>query len=206
MDPPPRCFVIVLFLLFLGGSIALFGVSVWVLIKYEAVQNLVASTPTLLEDSAFCGITAGIVAFLTAIWGACGIRRNNKFILSVSVAGLFMTACIEFVVLIMAFLFVGQFDQQYGSIATASLKRHYRCTTAAAATVTSAWDDLQTTNHCCGFFNGTDYVESFYDLTTSHLQPWPFSCCLTSESGTIVNMATCLDSENTSYTHANTVT
>ncbi|XP_076812647.1 tetraspanin-18B-like isoform X2 [Clavelina lepadiformis] len=153
-------------------------------------------------------IVVGGIISLIAFLGCYGAYSENKAFLGVFFIVLVVIVLLEIAMLVVAFEFYVDIAIYIAPTAVNSIKELYGQSPVTASAATASWNTLQATLDCCGFYNGSDYNSSLFDvMMNTNVQPWPESCCiLASGSQQFVNLTSCTNTEppNTQHTNAKT--
>jgi len=160
------------------------GIGIWLAVDPNAYEVLKIASSAGMNDSVWATAvytTIAVSAFLFLIgflgcWGSLGTGRRSALMAYSALVMLVLLA--ELVIFILILVFYGEISGSVEKEMANDVKHKYNQTTEES--LTKLWDNMQSDWKCCGSYNYTDYVNSYFTNNTNYAVPQ--SCCKGKES------------------------
>lgn len=173
------------FIFWLSGA-AILGVGIWMIAdknigSYFEVLNI-DTHDQYFKYASYILIAFGVFVFLVGFCGCCGAIRGSKCLLGMYIFFLFIIFAGELAAGIVMIIYKVEVEDKIDTLLKESVKNKY----SSSTTITDAWNVVQIQLDCCGGLGPDDYMNSFFDNTTT--SELPKSCCkLTNRDAAVEN-------------------
>lgn len=152
--------------IYLGVAGAIIYVAVWLIKKFGDITKVTTDEYTLVPCGILVGV--GVLIFITALFGCCGICRDNKCCLSMFFALLFIVFALEITAGALGYVYKDK-AKSFVHDGFQDAIKHYD---DKDTNLDKAVDGLQENLKCCGNTGSIDWFPYF--LKHHH---YPYSCC-----------------------------
>lgn len=175
------------FIFFLAGTILL-GAGIWLAIDKASLVALIRmadsdnvhqfTEPALIEQMAYVVIVCGAIMFFLSFLGYCGAVRESKCLLTTY--GIFMILLLitSFVVAGLAAAYKDRARTETQSFMKSTIMKYYESGNQTEDAVTSMWNHMMATFHCCGVKDNHDFHAAPGWRANSRGRVLPEACCV----------------------------
>jgi len=165
MGSVAKCLLFVVNLLVFIGGLSMLGLGIWALQGTASFQELVTDHSGV-TNGVYAIIAAGALLIIIGFFGCCGAIKENKCMLGVFFAMLFVIFCVEIAGASLAYSKQAEFED----LVHKSMELYDSGSTKAESiTITQAWNAVHNTFDCCGYESPKDWEQFSSKLSSTKL-------------------------------------